>query len=396
MLPRAITRYVIFELLKVFFMTLAAITLFMVVVVGVQEARRQGLGFGPTFRLIPYTLPVAMRVSIPASILLAVCAVFGRMSADNEIVALKSMGISPISILQPSWVLGFAASLFAVFVNDLAVSWGRPGLERVVQESIEQIAYGLLKTGQPFSTANFSLSVAGVEGKQLLRPTLVLHTTDGSPETIVTARIAEMRRNEEQQSLSIVLTDGLVEVGEKGVFAFPDTFVHEIPLADSVQAANSSSPSNLSLRDMSGETSAQRHQLDRLQQEMATRAAYLMLSGNLQELTSPEWELLRLREDQSHTRLERLRSEPWRRWANGFSCLCFTLVGAPVAMRMRNANLFTTFFSCFGPILGTYYPLLAYGVDRAKCGALPPYAVWLGNTVYLLVGILFLRWARRH
>ena len=56
----------------------------------------------------------------------------------------------------------------------------------------------------------------------------------------------------------------------------------------------------------------------------------------------------------------------------------------------------TTFGVCFLPILILYYPLLAFAVDRAKCGALPPYTVWLGNIVLSLIGAWCLRRVIRH
>jgi lipopolysaccharide export system permease protein len=83
--------------------------------------------------------------------------------------------------------------------------------------------------------------------------------------------------------------------------------------------------------------------------------------------------------------------EPWRRWANGFSCLCFAIVGAPMAIRMRNADFLTSFFLCFLPILVVYYPLLMFGIDRVKAGELPPIAVWIGNLLVTVWGIWLLR-----
>ena len=62
--------------------------------------------------------------------------------------------------------------------------------------------------------------------------------------------------------------------------------------------------------------------------------------------------------------------EPQRRWANGLSCLCFVLIGAPMAILMRNADFLTSFFVCFVPILLMYYPLMIVGVDQAKLGLL--------------------------
>jgi len=110
------------------------------------------------------------------------------------------------------------------------------------------------------------------------------------------------------------------------------------------------------------------------------------------ELTVPghvgyERELLKA----EHNRLHRVVMEPWRRWANGFSCLCFVLVGAPMAIRMRNADFLTSFFLCFLPILVVYYPVFMLGVDLAKRGSVPPTAVWLGNVLITLWGWWLLR-----
>ena len=91
-----------------------------------------------------------------------------------------------------------------------------------------------------------------------------------------------------------------------------------------------------------------------------------------------------------------MRTEPWRRWANGFSCMAFVLVGAPLAIRLRTADVWTSFIACFLPILVVYYPLLAYGVDLAKSGDLPPYCVWLGNVVLVTVGYRMIRWVLRY
>ena len=93
----------------------------------------------------------------------------------------------------------------------------------------------------------------------------------------------------------------------------------------------------------------------------------------------------------AQSRLTRIIMEPWRRWANGFSCLCFVLVGAPMAIRMRNADFLTSFFLCFLPILLVYYPVLMLGVSRVKSGSLPAPAVWMGNILVMLWGAWLLR-----
>ena len=86
-----------------------------------------------------------------------------------------------------------------------------------------------------------------------------------------------------------------------------------------------------------------------------------------------------------------MQTEPPRRWANGFSCLCFALVGSTMAIRRKNSDALTSFFLCFLPILVVYYPFLFFGADRAKAGAINPNAVWLANIVLVVWGLWLLR-----
>jgi lipopolysaccharide export system permease protein len=121
-----------------------------------------------------------------------------------------------------------------------------------------------------------------------------------------------------------------------------------------------------------------------------------MLTGDFDSLSSAAWKPREKDIEAAKTRLYRLHTEPWRRWANGFSCLCFVLIGIPVSIRMRFSEFIASFFICFLPILIVYYPLLAVSVDKAKDGYFPPQSVWLGNIVLAAAGIWLLRRGNRH
>ena len=62
-----------------------------------------------------------------------------------------------------------------------------------------------------------------------------------------------------------------------------------------------------------------------------------------------------------------------------------------MAIWRKNSDFLTSFFLCFLPILFVYYPLLMFGVEQSKSGALPPYIVWLGNVVLAAWGLWMLR-----
>jgi lipopolysaccharide export system permease protein len=126
---RTMTRYVLTELILFFLAALIAFTGTMILVGVVREASKQGLPPAAILRLIPYILPEALRVAIPVTLLLAATSVYSRMAGFNEIVAIKALGISPMTILWPVLVLAIVVSFVAVWLNDVAISWGRRGAQ---------------------------------------------------------------------------------------------------------------------------------------------------------------------------------------------------------------------------------------------------------------------------
>ncbi len=390
---RILTRYVLTDLVRVLLVSLVALTPVMIIVSLVRVALQQGLPPQQVLALIPYVLPEALCVVIPVTLLLATTSVYARMAGANEIVAIKSQGISPTVILWPALILAFLLSLVTVWLNDLGVSWGRHGAQRVVVDAVEEIAYGMLRTRRSYSSPHFSINVKSVQGHRLIRPTLWIKQGGDSPDLTITAAEAELRSDPEKNVLTIELRDGMFDLDGEGSFRFPDdVWTQEIPLRDASRAENRSRvPSNIALRRIPQEMTNQIAKIEALRQELATRAAFQMLTGDFPRLAGPEWQTHRREMDRMASRLHRLRTEPHRRWSAGFSCLCFFWVGAPMAIRLRNQDFLTSFFLCFLPILVVYYPLMMWGVDGAKNGTIPPYAVWTGNLLLAAWGLLLLR-----
>lgn len=394
---RQLTRYILAELLKVFLVALLGMTIVLLLAGVAQEAVRQGLGLGPILRLLPYFLPNALVFAVPGTVLFAACTVYGRMSADHEMVAAKSLGISPIVFLGPGLLLAFFVSLGAVWLNDIAASWGQSGVHRVVLQSVEQIAYSMLRTQRAYSSHQFSINVVDVRGRQLIRPTLTFHASGDSAPFTVTADQAHLGLNPDKTALTVVLENCEVDWGKNWTGELPGSMSYEIPLTSAARKGGSPlSLSNCGMHKIPERIDQQQQHIATLRQQYAADAAYQMLTGDFRDLASPSWQLSSNQIHDAQRQLYRLHLVPWRRWANGFSCLFFVLVGAPLAIRLRNADIWTSFGLCFLPILLIYYPLLMYGLDRVKCGALPPYFIWLGNLVLFAIGIWLFRKVLRY
>jgi lipopolysaccharide export system permease protein len=389
-------RYVLFEFLKTLSATLLAATVLIIVVGLMQQAIREGLGIAQVVQLIPYILPDALRFTVPGAILFAACSVYGRLSAGNEIVAVKALGISPMRLIWPVLAVACLLSFAALWLNDLAVSWGSSGIRRVVVQSAEEIIYSVLRSRKSYSNDRLAIGVKRVNGRTLEDFSFTLRPGEGKPEIAMTAQFAELRTNPADDTLVVVLRNGMVSKGDVKM-KFADTIEQIFNLPDvTTSKTRDSGPSQLPLRAIPGAVVRQKEKILELEQALAVKAACQMFSGQFDQLVDAQWQNDRnhLRDEKSQ--LARLYTEPHRRWANGFSCLGFVLVGIPLAIRLRNADFLKSFFICFLPILLVYYPLLMLGVDGAKGGSVPPQTVWLGNAILLLVGVWQMRRVLRY
>ncbi len=378
-----LARYTLFQLCTRFVVALACLTLLILLVGVVREAVSQSLPLEQIVRLIPFVLPDALRIAVPVTLLLATTAVYGSLAGSNEVLAAKSLGISPWVFLWPALFLACLLSLVSVWLNDVAVSWGRGGARRVVVDALEDIAYNMLRAQKEYTSPSFSLLVRDVQGRRLIRPTLTLPERN----TTITADEAELGVAKADGVLTITLRNVTISVGQKVSYQDPGEYVQAIPLREATRTRDFSDlPSHMALRDIPPLVVAQREHIRRFEQEMAARAAYQMLTGDFVGLAEPGWQTNLAALAHQRERLYRMLTEPQRRWSAGFSCLAFVWIGAPIAIRLRRTDLMGTFFACFAPILVVYYPLLALGIDASKHGTLPPIILWAGNLLLGLAG----------
>lgn len=389
---RLLTRYVYAELLKIFLVALTALTVLMLIYGLVKQAREQGLGPEQVLRLVPYILPEMLRYTIPATLLFAASSVYGRMAGSNEVVAIKSLGISPMVVLWPCFVLSTLLSLFTVLLNDVAITWGQAGIQRVVIEGVEEIVYGMLRTQRTYANKNITILVKAVEGKRLIQPTFTFSATDDQPPKTVTAREAQIRSDGEV--LTIAFEHATIEMlGRQGMISsYWDHVEFEIPLLDASRKTDDTHiPTRVPMRLIDKEVAQVELEMSVYKRRQAGQLGLALATGDFDYLATKDWahEAIIVQDFENH--LYRLFTEPPRRLSAGFSCLCFVLVGAPMAIWRRNADFLTSFFLCFLPILLIYYPLLVFGVEQAKSGALNAQIVWLGNAVLAVWGLWMLR-----
>lgn len=389
---RIFTRYIFFEVLKLFLIALFAITMLLMLGFLVERAVVEGVGVVAILKLIPFLLPMSLQYALPATLLFAACNVYGRMSADNEIVAIKGLGITPFRVMVPTLTLAFVLSPFAVWLMDIAASWGLPGMNRVVVHSLEEIVYGVLKTHHAYSgQGGLSIYVKDVQDRWLIKPVITVYSQDGRKPEVISAEKAKLALDPDNEQLLIELSDYQIEDGKLQLIrSASDNYV--LPLSRATRKGRTSdAPTQYSMSQMSGEIRTERSSLRSKEDALASRYAMSIALGRLDYFTDAKTEECHLARNASQRRLTRLGIEPWRRWASGFSCFFFVWLGIPMAIHMRNADYMMTFGICFLPILLIYFPFFILGLERAKAGEWPAYSVWLGNFFLMVVGGYMMR-----
>jgi len=270
-----LTRYVLLELTKIFLVVMTSLTMLLIIVMVVRVPDIQRLPMSQIARLNPFLLPDVLRMTVPVSLLLATTSVYGRMAGSNEIVATKALGISPIKLLWPAFVMAFLISLVTVWLNDLAVSWGRAGAQRVLVEAVEEIAYSVLRSqGSYDSEGYFSIHVERVEDRRLINPRVSISARGDAPGVKITADSAQLRSDLAEGVLKIVLHNTTVVADGRGSLKFPGQYEQEIPLSDASRAKKGSSASSTALWEIPQRIAKQEETLKRLDREMAVQAAF--------------------------------------------------------------------------------------------------------------------------
>lgn len=382
-----VTRYIVFELVKILVVWLGAFTALMLTIVVCQEMRQAGIGIGVVAQLTPFLLPQTLAYAIPATTLLAACIVYGRIAGANEAVAVKSLGIKPWALAWPAFALALLLSLFCVYLNDIAFSWGEAKARQVVLESMEEIAYGVLRTQRVYSNKKLSIVVRDVEDRKLLRPVISFFGSGEDDLSLtITADEAELQSNLERGTIRLLLLNSMIDGSGSLQGSLPGWTEREIPLSVfSAKGDLELGPTHITLRDLPQAIAQQRRRIRQERERLAAEAGFNLVTGDLLELNEPNWQVKRQQIAAQESRLHRLETELPRRTASGFMCLFFMLIGVPAAILLKKSDAVTTFCLCFLPILLVYFVLFLASVDRSKAGAWPPYVIWLPNVICGLI-----------
>jgi len=262
-------RYIINEIWPTFLTSLLVFIFIMVAarMLSITELIvTRGVGIFQVLGMVLYLLPDILTFALPAVTLMAVLSAFLRLSADSEIIALKSSGISLYQMLPP--VVGFA---LAVFLMGLGISlFAAPWGNRAFKDLLFSIAESRADLGikervfcEPFDNLVFYVNSFSRQEKSL-KDVFVVDRRDETVTNTIVAKEGRIIAQPDQRMITIYFKKGTIFVVEKNMSAARtiqfDTYGLTIGLKDVMTdlASRQKAPHELSVGKLIQEIQAAR------------------------------------------------------------------------------------------------------------------------------------------
>ena len=92
---------------------------------------KSGASFMTGFVILGLEIPQILAITIPISILLATFLSFQKLSAQSEIIAMRSAGLSMVRLIKPVVILGLLGSLVSFSISEFVVPFTNPFAQKV-------------------------------------------------------------------------------------------------------------------------------------------------------------------------------------------------------------------------------------------------------------------------
>jgi len=131
--------YILKDLIRIFLLTSGALAGIMSFGGLLRPLTEHGLDLGQVGKMLSYFMPAMTTYSLPIAALFATTMVYGRLAADNEVTACRSVGISHLSLAAPALVLGLLVALLSLLLLCFIVPAFMLKAEKVVFSNVAQI-----------------------------------------------------------------------------------------------------------------------------------------------------------------------------------------------------------------------------------------------------------------
>ena len=391
----AIHRMILIELLKIFFIALVALTGLILIAGIISEAMKNGFGPGQIAIIVPLLLPSLLPYTVPTTTLFATCIVYGRLSADNEILALKSAGVHIVHVVWPAVFLGLVTGVITMICYLDIIPLTGCAMRNNVIGDVEELLYAMLRKDGHIKHAsiNVEIHVKAIHGRKLQDVVFKRKAADGDGfDVIAVAKEAELRVDLAHKKILVDMRKCQVN-GGLGVV---ESRIWDVELPrEFLGSTTKTRAMDMTWGEMGEYQAKMLRELEKLQLDRDLLQTELGLGagkpGDREFAQNLNIEI-RMREHM----LISIEAERHMRPALALGCLCFALVGCPVGIWFSKSDYLSAFITCFLPIVIVYYPGMLCLFNMARAGRISPWlSIYDADVLMLMIGgFLFHRLAR--
>jgi len=358
-------------------------------------------------RLIVFSLPSIIALSVPFGTLVGTLMVAGRLSSDNEIVAMRACGIPFRSFFTPVVFFAVLLSVLSFFVNDFLLPLGTLNFGRLYRELL--YANPALEL-EPYSVKRYQddvLITGGVEPGRLDEFVIIDTDGQGHPRIIV-AEEARLVREGDPMAIGLELenvTSHSAVNGTEHNYSQAELMRYNILLQDITIAIRSPGPREMSARDV--RRAIEEKEVDFYpryevwNKDLAVRsaaagiAAYEALRG-VQGMTARSLEYAeeidaRMRQRPYDRSLQVFRIEYHKKFSIPFAALSFVVLAFPLGLFSKRSGRGVGFG--IGLLIATVYWAMLIGGQTFGTQRMffpPVLAMWAPNVLFFIVGIVII------
>ena len=381
---RLIDRYIGRELLTTAFFAVAALS--MVLVLG--EIFKKIFEFvidhnvPATFILtfIGFFLPWSLTFSIPWGFLTAVLLVFGRLSAGNELTALRTAGVSIPRIARPVLVLAMVFCGICLWINLYVAPQAQQKLKNAFFEVATNNPAAVFSGDQVINEfPGKKIYVGSKNGSELENVHVFDLNYTNQPVRVVFARKGRLETDLAHKEIKMRLEDSRYEQRDESK---PEDLTQ---IRDGITMGEFVFP--ISLEELYRKKQRRPHIETLVYDELRTEIRQMAAD----EPTVQAKDKAEFRRKQAAT-----ITELNKRFSFSLACFTFALIGIPLGITAHRQETSIGFGISLGVAFTYFLIITVVNIFREKASLHPELLIWLPNVIFLaLGGILFIRLARR-
>jgi LPS export ABC transporter permease LptG/LPS export ABC transporter permease LptF len=361
---RTLDRYVIRQLLMPFGIGLLVFTFLFIIPEFMRYAEQyiaKGAPMSAVAQVFVTLLPMALGLTIPMSLLMALLVAFGRLSADREFVAMQACGVSTARLLRPVALVSVVCFAATAYVLLVSVPAGNQRFREITFNIIASQAEGEVKPRVFFNGfPNIDLYVREIPQSGGWDGVFMSDNRNGEGSAIYLAKHGRIIIDRVKQTVLVILDHGTLHSADPAGQYDASTFSRMVL--------------NLSPEAMFPKGGPPKGDREMSIAELRARADEIRKGGQF-----------------PHNQLFEIH----KKFSIPAACLIFGLIGLALGATNRRDGKLASFVVGVA-IVFVYYILLWLGQSMTKGRVLEPWlAAWLPNIVLGSAGIGLFTWRGR-